>query len=102
MCDFKKKFKMRLLPIFFVAAFATSGTAHEDAAPVHVARRFWTRWLGDEFHVERRGWSLRSMLRKAFKKMHLRVSNRYISSLMKKYNKKNLIQMIKSIQFGEE
>lgn len=81
---------MRLLPIFFVAAFATSGAfaAHEDAAPVHVARRFWTRWLGDEFHVERRGWSLRSMLRKALKKMHVRVSNRYISALMKKIQQK--------------
>ena len=102
MSDFQKNFKMRLLPIFFVAAFAASGTAHEDAAPVHVARRFWTRSLGDEFHVERRGWSLRSMLRKALKKMHVRVSNRYINALMKKYNKKNIIQMIKSIQFGEE
>ena len=88
MSDFQKNFKMRLLPIFFVAAFAASGTAHEDAAPVHVARRFWTRSLGDEFHVERRGWSLRSMLRKAFKKMHVRVSNRYISSLMKKIQQK--------------
>ena len=91
---------MRLLPIFFVAAFAASGTSTEDSAPVSVERRFWTKWFGDESQVERRGWSFRSMLRKALKKMHGRVSNRYISALMKKYHKKSLMKMIG--KFGEE
>ena len=99
---------MRLLPIFFVAAFAASGTSNsastENSAPVSVERRLWAnfrgKWFGDESQVERRGWSFRSMLRKALKKMHGRVSNRYISALMKKYHKKNLMKMI--AKFGEE
>ena len=89
---------MRLLPIFLIATVAASGISTENNAPVNVQRRSF----GDESHVERRGWSMRSMIRKALKKMHVRVSNRYISQLMKKYNTKTILQMLKSIKFGEE
>ena len=94
---------MRLLPIFFAASFAASGVSNQDSKPANIERRFWGPF-GDEMEVERRAdakrfWSMRSMLRKYFKNMHKKVTNAYINALVKKYQPKQLLKMLK---FGDE
>ena len=62
--------------------------------------------MREHLAIERRAnakrfWSMRSMLRKYFKNVHKKVSNAYINALVKKYQPKQLMKMLK-FPFGEE
>ena len=109
---------MRLLPIFFAASFAArfnwddnmipefqdlfEGFLKEDTGKGTETGKGTSRGhFGDEIAVQRRAdekryWSMRSALGKYFKSMHKKFSNAYINELLKKYEAKQMMKMIKA------
>merc|ERR1712046_202349 len=92
------KFKMRLLPIFFVAAITAAplAPAEDSSSSKHLQKRWWRNIFGNEMPVERsidrRGWNplktIRDSIKNEIQKAHAKAAGKYIKDLLKHHQEK--------------